>query len=416
MRRAKRGVVTRARTRARARALFALFALFALPRRAVVPPADLAWVTAGYPRHAQWAGELMHASAVEATAMVVIRAAYVPQVIMCIALLVYTVERSLFVFAGRRVASSGAAWRRWRMRQSRKLTAPLLRWLKIDATAASVRIPVVLTAAVLASLLVNVAILIVTSIKLVPMVLSEAKRRQPELERELARARSTNDLSTNVASLQYCSSLQGRVGVVGEDSLSGTHSLVDAVAVGVVHERLVDALSFLVAHAQPFSDWLAVAMGFGALLALYLSIAGCLHTWETYALMYDVVWHHGPAVLRFPVRRANSPRFFSTFVAFQLGGALLTICACVVGAGIGYLLYAQWEGSRWLRAFVLSSWSVTLIEMLIVRTILTPIVQRLSFGPASFMLELWCALGMPCTRARQNCARAVACHRLREPL
>ena len=36
---------------------------------------------------------------------------------------------------------------------------------------------------------------------------------------------------------------------------------------------------------------------------------------------YDLLWKHGPTAMRYPLRRANSVRFFATFIAFQLCAA-----------------------------------------------------------------------------------------------
>ena len=48
-----------------------------------------------------------------------------------------------------------------------------------------------------------------------------------------------------------------------------------------------------------------------------MAARGCVSTWTTYAMSYELFYHHGPRVLRFPLKRANAPRFFSSFVACE---------------------------------------------------------------------------------------------------
>ena len=56
--------------------------------------------------------------------------------------------------------------------------------------------------------------------------------------------------------------------------------------------------------------------------------AGINSSVDTYARTYDLLWKYGPQALRFPLRKANSVRFFSMFVTSQLFGMCITVGRC----------------------------------------------------------------------------------------
>ena len=101
--------------------------------------------------------------------------------------------------------------------------------------------------------------------------------------------------------------------------------------------------------------FLPVGVGIGAAVGPMLAVRGILRTMKTYTHTYDLLWTHGPTAMRFPLRRANSVRFFATFIAFQLCGFVLVVLLFAAASVVLVLLWeGDWPGAPALRAIVLT--------------------------------------------------------------
>ena len=77
--------------------------------------------------------------------------------------------------------------------------------------------------------------------------------------------------------------------------------------------------------------------------------AGINSSVDTYARTYDLLWKYGPQALRFPLRKANSVRFFSMFVTSQLFGVLITVTFMVVIGLVLLFSWLDWAGAAVIR-------------------------------------------------------------------
>ena len=215
-------------------------------------------------------------------------------------------------------------------------------------------LPVVLSAAFITSLLIQVCVTAVMFINVVPRLL--------QAERDL--------VSFIPKMLQ---TLDERHQLLGAEAISTTRASLTTVMQIASHDMFIP-----------------VGIGAGACVALLLAIHGMLNTLKVYSHTYELLWRAGPSALRYPLRRANSIRFFATFVAFQLCGMVLVVIGFVVLAVLLLLLWEdEWFGAPKLRGFLVALVGLQLTEMLIVRTVLVPFFQKLRCGPALFMCELW---------------------------
>ena len=211
--------------------------------------------------------------------------------------------------------------------------------------------------AFIASLLIISSTTICLFVNVVPRILS--------LEEEVLRA---------LPKLQQM--LDERQGLLGDD------------AEGVVAAARVCLVTAL--QIARHNLFLPVGVGIGAAVGPMLAVRGILRTMKTYTHTYDLLWTHGPTAMRFPLRRANSVRFFATFIAFQLCGFVLVVLLFAAASIVLVLLWeGDWPGAPLLRALVLTVVSMQMMEMLIIRSVVVPLCQKLQCGPALFMLELW---------------------------
>lgn len=220
-----------------------------------------------------------------------------------------------------------------------------------------VHLPVVLVAAFIASTLIVASTTIVLFVNFVPRIL--------QIEDQILKT---------VPRLQQM--LDERQALLGDD------------AAGIVN--MARMLLITVLQIARHNLFLPAGVGVGAMVGPVLAIKGILHTLRTYSHTYDLLWKHGPTAMRYPLRRANSVRFFATFIAFQFCGFVLVVMVTAFISVVLVLLWeGDWPGAPLLRSFVLTVSGMQMMEMFIIRTVVVPLCQKLQCGPALFMLELW---------------------------
>jgi len=220
-----------------------------------------------------------------------------------------------------------------------------------------VHLPVVLVAAFIASTLIVASTTTVLFVNLVPRIL--------EFEDQI--------LKTVPRLMQM---LDERSALLGED------------AAGIVSSAKM--LLVTIMQIARHNLFLPAGVAIGAAVGPVLAIKGILHTLRTYSHTYDLLWTHGPTAMRYPLRRANSVRFFATFIAFQFCGFVLVVLLTAVISIVAVLLWeGDWPGAPALRSLVLTVLGMQMMEMFIIRTVVVPLCQKLQCGPALFMLELW---------------------------
>jgi len=172
------------------------------------------------------------------------------------------------------------------------------------------------------------------------------------------------------------------------------NDFVDQVApclqtLGFSDESIMAIKDFIQESFDAVMIMLCVGLGLGSILSFYLVIKGIMHTLQVYARAYSLFWASGPSSLRFPLRRANALRLYSTFVSFQLFGIINVLVAVTVVALLVATLVVPGPVSSFSRGVVLSLVSVQLAEMLFFRTVVVPFFQSINCGPALYASELW---------------------------
>ena len=152
---------------------------------------------------------------------------------------------------------------------------------------------------------------------------------------------------------------------------------------------IADSMDVLIDNATLFAWVIGVACAVGGIVGYVLVLQGISSTVHTYARTYDLLWHHGPSALRFPLRRANTVRFFSTFVVSQVFGYVMLL---VLFLGIAFVIlfaWMDWSGKHAIRTTLIVTIGFQLIEMLLLRSVFVPLLQKYKVGPLLFLVEVF---------------------------
>eukprot|EP00322_Chrysochromulina_rotalis_P031526 CAMPEP_0115889508 /NCGR_PEP_ID=MMETSP0287-20121206/32862_1 /TAXON_ID=412157 /ORGANISM="Chrysochromulina rotalis, Strain UIO044" /LENGTH=396 /DNA_ID=CAMNT_0003346231 /DNA_START=152 /DNA_END=1342 /DNA_ORIENTATION=+ len=170
----------------------------------------------------------------------------------------------------------------------------------------------------------------------------------------------------------------GTTCLIGDSDAEFYRSLTD--------EWLPEFINFLPAIGRGIGYGVITGAAIGWLLAL----KSIRSMWVAYRALYRFFWDHGPATLRFPIRRADSVRILSTIVAYSwIGMCLLTLLCAALGLFVE-MMATQWSGIVEARKALTNSCASVMVYLFFIEPILAPmfLVHR-RFGPALFAIEIW---------------------------
>jgi len=154
-------------------------------------------------------------------------------------------------------------------------------------------------------------------------------------------------------------------------------------------DNIADSMDVLIDNATLFAWVIGSACAVGGVVGYVLVLQGISSTVHTYARTYDLLWHHGPSALRFPLRRANTVRFFSTFVVSQVFGYVMLLVLFLGIALVVLFAWMDWSGKYTIRTTLIVTIGFQLIEMLLLRSVFVPLLQRHKVGPLLFLIEVF---------------------------
>jgi len=153
---------------------------------------------------------------------------------------------------------------------------------------------------------------------------------------------------------------------------------------------IADFLGDIAPLGSRFAIALAASLGVGSVLGFLFVLRGSRSTYATYSAMYRLLSAHGPPLLRYPLRRANSARFFASFVTSQIFGFVMLVSLVVlIALLVAVILYVESGVTSALRLTLAALVGAQLVEITVIRTVLTPFAQQYGLGALLFAVELW---------------------------
>jgi len=191
--------------------------------------------------------------------------------------------------------------------------------------------------------------------------------------------------------VDYFQTLKSKVECVTSDAGdmlgNGTIGSGEAAEANIV----LDAIDLVVLKGgyDNFAWIVGICTLLGGVIGLLKVYQGISSSIETYSRTYDLLWHHGPQALRFPLRKANSVRFFSMFVTSQVFGVVIQVTFFVILGVIILLAWVDWTGASTVRRALIGLIGAQLVEMLLLRTGIVPLIQHYRIGPLLFLTEVF---------------------------